>query len=337
MKNRSENIGIGEIIIYQPSKKEIEINVRLEQESVWLPLNQIAVLFDTDKSGISRHLSNIYKNGELGQKSTVAKIATVQKEGERTVKRWVEHYNLDAILSVGYRVNSKRATQFRIWATNTLRQYLVKGYALNQRRLSEASGKFHELQTAIAFLQEKSQKKLLEGQEREILNLLSDYAKTLLLLEQYDKGKLTTPKGQKPKYVLRYDDCQKIVGKIKKELIRKKEAGGVFGQERDKTFEGILCNLYQTFGGKELYPSLEEKAAHLLYFIIKDHPFVDGNKRIGSFLFIYFLDKNNYLCRQTGERKINDNALTALALLIADSNPKDKEILTKIILNLMSD
>ena len=333
--NKKEESNKGEIIIYKPKSGEIQLDVHLKDETVWLTLNQIAGLFDTDKSGISRHINNIFKNGELGRKSTVAKIATVQKEGNRIIKRQVEYFNLNMILSVGYRISSKKATQFRIWATGILRNYLLRGYAINNRQLIEAKNKLNQLQSAISFLQEKSCSKLLIGQEKEIINLLADYSKTLTLLEQYDKDDITKISNEKDKFKLEYGDCSKIIVSLKKELIARKEAGDIFGVERSHSFEGIVKNLYQTFGRKELYQNLEAKAAHLLYLTIKDHPFSDGNKRIGSFLFVYFLDKNNYLYRESGERKINDNALAALALLIAESNPKEKEQMIALITQLL--
>ena len=326
----------GDIIIYKPKSKEVEIRVRLEKETIWLALNEIATLFDTDKSGISRHIKNIYENKELNKKATVAKIATVQKEGSRGIKRNIEYYNLDIILSVGYRVNSKQATQFRIWATRTLKQHILQGYTINQKRLSETQTKFKELQNAITFLQKKSRKKLLKGQEKEILDLLGEYSKTLSILEQYDKRKVKKTKGQKGKFALTYDNCKDIIIKIKENLMTKKEASNFFGIEIEKKFESAVENLRQTFAKKELYRTIEEKAAHLLYLTIKDHPFIDANKRIASFLFIYFLDKNDYLYRKNGEKKINDNALVALALLIAESNPKEKDILIGIVTNLIS-
>ena len=246
-------------------------------------------------------------------------------------------YNLDMIISVGYRVNSARATQFRIWATTVLKKYLLQGYAVNEKRLIEAKEKFNELQTAISFLQEKSQKELLSVQAGEILNLLSSYAKTLTILEQYDKGQLKETKGGKTKFILTYEQCLQIIKELKKELVTKNEAGDLFGSERDGSFEGIIRGLYQTFGGKELYPSIEDKASHLLYFIIKDHPFSDGNKRSAAFLFVYFLDKTGFLFKKSGERKINDNALVALALLVAESEPKEKETMVKIIKNILSE
>jgi death-on-curing family protein len=240
------------------------------------------------------------------------------------------------IISVGYRVKSFRGTQFRIWATKTLKEHLVKGYTINEKRLLQAQNQLKELQGVISFLEEKSKHKLLAGQEQEILGLLSNYAKTLTLLEQYDKQKITIKKKGRGKFILKLEEAQEIIKNIKRELLNRKEASDLFGVDSNGKLQGILKGIYQTFNGKELYPSLEEKAAHLLYFIIKDHPFVDGNKRIASFLFIYFLDKNEYLYKSSGEKKINDNALTALALLIAISDPKDKGILIKIVTNLIS-
>jgi len=244
-------------------------------------------------------------------------------------------YNLDIIVSVGYRVNSKRATQFRIWATNVLRGYLVKGYAVNEKHLLEAKNRLNDLQSTIAFLQEKSKHELLAGQEQEILDLLNNYAKTFSLLEQYDKEKLALVKSGKGKFVLDYTTAVKVIKEVKKELVGKKEASDLFGQENSDKLKAVFGSIEQTFGGKDLYSSLEEKAAHLLYFIIKDHPFVDGNKRVASFLFVYFLDKNNYLYKEQGEKKINDNALTALALLIAVSSPDEKDKMVKIVTNLL--
>lgn len=329
---KKEKFNKGEIIIYKPAKGEVELRVRLEDDSIWLSLNQIADLFGRDKSVISRHLRNIFKESELSKDSVVAKIATTAADG-KTYQ--VEFYNLDAIISVGYRINSQRATQFRIWATKILRRYLLQGYAINEKRLLEAKNKFNQLQETISFLQKQSKKELLHGQEAEILNLLSEYAKTLSLLEQYDKGKLKIGRGQKTKFVLKYENCQSIIAQIKKKLMAKKEASELFGQEKDKALEGIIKGLYQTFAKKELYQSIQDKAAHLLYFIIKDHPFTDGNKRIASFLFVYFLDKNNFLYRLNGEKKINDNALASLSLLVAESDPKENKQMIALISQLL--
>lgn len=327
----------GEVVIYKTPKRGVGLEVRLEGETVWLTLNQISELFNTDKSGISRHIKNIYKSKELSQKGTVAKIATVQKEGKRSVKRNVDFYNLDVILSVGYRVNSKQATQFRIWATKTLKQYLIQGYAINEKQLLKAQENFEKLQETVFFLQKKAGRKKLRGQEKEIINLLSDYAKTLSVLEQYDQKKIKERKGKKAKFVLNYDNCREIIDRIKQNLVEKGEASELFGREGSSSFEGIIKGLYQTFEGRELYPNIETKAAHLLYFTIKDHPFTDGNKRIASFLFVYFLDKTSYLYKESGEKKINDNALTTLALLIAISDRKEKAIMIQLIKTLLAE
>ena len=324
----------GEIIIYK-TEDGPKLNVQLKEETVWLNQKQMAELFNKGTPTINEHIKNIYKEGELKESSTIRNFRIVQKEGKRKVERDVDFYNLDVIISVGYRVKSLRGTQFRIWATSTLKNYLVKGYVLNQKRLLQAENQFKELQGTIDFLKKKSRYKLLKGQEQEILSLLGNYSKTLRILEQFDKRKLPLVKKAKGKFVLKYKEAERVIKEVKKNLISKKEASGFFGQETDDKFKAILGNIYQSFDKKELYASLEEKAAHLLYFIIKDHSFVDGNKRIGSFLFVYFLDKNNYLYRKTGEKKINDNALTALSLLIAVSDPKDKDVLIKIITNLL--
>ena len=306
------------------------MQVRFEGETVWLRQDEIAKLYGKERSVITKHINKIFADREVDKKSNVQFLHIANSD------KPVAFYNLDVILAIGYRTNSSRAIQFRIWATNVLKNYLLKGYALNQKQLLEAKEKFDELQEAISFLQEKSKHELLSGQEQEILNLLANYSKTLTLLEQYDKGKLVLAEKGRAKFVLDYEQAQTIIEEVKKELIAKKEASDLFGLESGDRFKGILSAIYQTFDGKELYPSLEEKAAHLLYFIIKDHPFTDGNKRIGSFLFIYFLDKNNYLYKDSGEKKINDNALTALALLMAVSDPKEKDKLIKIITNLLA-
>lgn len=332
--NNTNDIKRGAIIIYKTAKNEVDLKVRMEKETVWLDAHQIALLFRVNRPAIVKHINNIYKTNELDENLTCSILEQVAADGKI---RKMNLYNLDMIISVGYRVNSKQATQFRIWATKTLKNYLIKGYAINEKRLIEAREKFKELQSAIAFLKEKSKKELLIGQEGELLSLLASYAKTLTILDEYDKGKIKEIKGKKSKFVLSYENCLRIISELKKELTEKKEAGDLFGQERDGSFEGIIKGLYQTFGGKELYPNIEDKASHILYLIIKDHPFSDGNKRSGAFLFVYFLDKCDYLYRQNGEKKISDNALTALALLVAESDPKEKEVVIKIIKNLIAE
>lgn len=328
----------GEIVIYQ-SKNGPKLDVYLVEETIWLTQEQIALLFGTQRPAITKHLKNIFDSGELYEKVVCSKMEHTTKHGAlkgKTQIQKVKFYNLDAIISVGYRVNSQRATQFRIWATKILKEYLVKGYTINEKRLLQAKRQFQELQSTISFLQEKSKHELLVGQGQEILNLLASYSRTLTLLEQYDKEKLALIKDTKDKFILKYGEATNVISEIKRELVTKKEASDLFGQENSDRFKGILGSIYQTFDNEEFYPSLEEKAAHLLYFIVKDHPFVDGNKRIASFLFVYYLDKNDFFYSSTGERKISDNTLTALTLLIAISNPSEKDKLIKIITNLLA-
>jgi len=328
------NLNKGEIAIYKNQQNEVELKVKLEKETVWLSLDQMTVLFDRDKSVISRHIHNVFQEKELDKNSVVAKSATTAADGKIYQ---VVYYNLDLIISIGYRVKSQNGVKFRIWASRVLKRYLIQGYAINEKRLLETQSKFRELQDVIRFLQKQSKKELLIGQGAEILNLLADYSKTMSLLGQYDKGNLLDKKGQKAKFIIQFQDCVKIIISLKKELVNKKEVGDLFGQERNESFSGIVATLYQTFDKQELYPSIEDKASHILYLTIKDHPFSDGNKRIAAFLFVYFLDKSDYLFKKSGERKINDNTLTALSLLIAESDPKDKIIMIKIIKNLLTE
>ena len=326
-----------EVVIYETANKEVRIDVRLEHGMVWLSQKQMSILFDKDVSTINEHIINVYKEGELNRNSTIRKFQIVQQEGSRKIKRDTDLYNLDVIISVGYRVSSLRGTQFRIWATKTLKEFLVRGYALNEKRLLEVRNRFRDLQTTIAFIEEKSEKAVLVGQEGELLHLLSSYAKTLSLLEAYDNGEIAENKDTTTKFLLTYENCLQIISEIRKALIIKKEAGNLFGNERGKSFEGIIKGLYQTYDGKELYPNIGDKAANLLYLIIKDHPFSDGNKRIAAFLFVYFLDKTNTMYRENNEKRLNDNALAALALLVAESDPNEKGVMIRIIKNLITD
>jgi len=320
-----------QFVIYQAPSGAIELRGDIRKETVWATQAQIVSLFNVDQSVVSRHIKNIFKDGEIEEKSNMQKMHIANSDKPTTF------YSLDVILSVGYRTNSSRAIHFRKWATKILKQYLVDGYAVNEKRLIEAENKFHELQDAVSFLQRQSKKDLLKGQESEIFQILSDYSKTFSLLEQYDEGKLSDKAGKKAKFVLQYADCENIIGELRNNLVAKREAGHLFAQKRGGEFEGIIKGLYQTFSGKELYPTIEDKASHLLYFTIKDHPFSDGNKRSAVFLFVYYLDMSDYLFKGSGERKINDNALVALALLIAESSPKEKDTMIKIIKNLISE
>ncbi len=335
-ENKTEQ-ATGDIVIYTAESGETELEVKLEEETVWLNQTQMGKLFDKDVRTISEHIQNVYVEKELSKTSTIRKFRIVQTEGNRQVKRSIDFYNLDVIISVGYRVKSPRGTKFRIWANTVLKDYLVKGYAVNQKQLFEQSEKLQELQQAIRFIKENAEKPLLQDQTQELLRLINDYSESLTLLYQYDEGTMVLTKGQKPGFSLAYEDCQNLVNQLRLNIQAKGEAGSLFGQEMEHKFEGIIASIYQTFGGNDLYPSIEEKAANILYLIIKDHPFSDGNKRIGSLLFVYFLKQNDSLLKRSGERKISDTALVALALLIATSSPKEKEVMIKIITKLLKD
>ncbi len=319
------------IELYRSMNGETQIEVRFEKDTVWLTLSQLSELFGRDKSVISRHLKNIFQDEELDYSSTVAKNATVQKEGKRTVERVIEFYNLDAIISVGYRVNSIKGTQFRIWATKRLKEYLIQGFAINQKRLNE----LNQLVEIIGKADHNDFGQINES--RGLLEILKNYTKSFILLNQYDSHTLELSYLEDNLiYQINYDEAIKAISILKQQLIDKSEASDLFGKQKDQSFTGILKTVTQTFREEYLYPTIEEQAAHLLYFIIKNHPFADGNKRIGSLLFIWFLDKNSHLFKKTGERKINDNALTALTLLVAQSSPDDKELMIKLICNLIN-
>lgn len=315
------------IEIYKSITGETQIEVRFEHDTVWLNLNQIAQLFGRDKSVISRHLSAVFRDNELDRHSVVAKNATTALDG-KTYQ--VDFYNLDAILSVGYRVNSKQGTQFRIWATQRLRDYLVEGISINKKRLQELE-KIVEVISRTTIDQTHD---LAEA--KGLLHILNHYTKSFILLNQFDSASLPLQNlNGVVTYQIEYDEAVQAIEILKSELIQKNEATPLFGNQKDKSFEGILRSILQTFDGNYLYPTIEEQSAHLLYFVIKNHPFSDGNKRIGAFLFVWFLEKNSHLLKHNGERKINDNALTALALLVAQSNPEDKELMIRLICNLI--
>jgi prophage maintenance system killer protein len=320
--------GRGEIVIYQPGEGGGRLEVRLEQDSLWLSLNQIAAVFERDKSVISRHLNNVFREGELDRGSTVAFFATVQDEGGRTVERQVEYFNLDVILSVGYRVNSKRGTQFRIWATQVLRDHLVKGYSVNTKRLKELK------QSLKLIGQVLDRYDVTSDQARALLQVVTDYAFALDLLDDYDHQRVSVARLKPEEAIgIDYDEAMAVIG----ELRRKFGGSDLFGREKDQSLSGSLGAVMQSFDGKDLYPSLEEKAAHILYFLVKNHSFVDGNKRIGAALFLWFMEKNGILYRADGSRHIADNALVAITLMIAESSPNQKDILTKVVVNLIKD
>lgn len=327
---KTNELNKGEIIIYKSKGGKTSLEVKLEKDTVWLTQQQITQLFNRDRTVITKHINNVFKEKELDEKSNVQKMHIPNSD------KPVAFYSLDIVISVGYRVKSKEGTQFRIWANQVLKDYLIKGYAINHKRLPEADLK--ELENALELIKNAVDRKSLTNEESTgLLKVITDYANSWILLQKYDSNKLEDPKKKhKPKYELTYEKAIEAISKLKSDLKSKKEASDLFGNERDGSFEGIIGNLYQTFGGEDLYPSIEDKASHLLYFIIKDHPFTDGNKRIGAFLFILFLSNNGYLFKANGERKINDNALVALALLIAESNPKQKDTMIKLVMNFLN-
>lgn len=322
---------MSEIVIYTAMDGHIQLDVNLANETVWLTLNQMSKLFGRDKSVISRHLSNIFKSNELEPEATVANFATVQKEGEREIERVVEYFNLDAIISVGYRVNSKEGVQFRKWASHVLKEHLVRGYTINERRLSEQG--IHELQQTVELLQKTLiNHDLVNDLGREAIQIILTYTKSWGLLLAYDEDKLALPTNEKASVqTLTYPIALSAIDALKQELTFRNEATELFGMERHGGLDSILNNIEQTFGGEALYKTPEEKAAHLLYFIIKNHPFIDGNKRIASFMFLLYLKSQNLPI------KFNENGLVALALLVAESNPKQKNILIRLIINLLMD
>ncbi len=329
----------GKLVIYTSASGAVELRADTDSETIWATQAQIAELFETTVQNIILHLKNIYNEKELEKKATCKEFLQVQIEGSRSVKRSIEFYNLDAIIAVGYRVNSKKATQFRIWATTTLREYLIKGIVVNNERVSKLPDKIlKDLEEKISLIQRTVRERQLDqGETNSLLSVIHDYANSWKFLKEYDEGELKLKKSKEiEKRKFDYEFIRGSIDVLKEMLIDKREATDLFGSERDGSFQGILKTIYQTFDSKELYSSLDEKASHLLYFIIKDHPFSDGNKRIGSFVFIYFLRLNKIDIRSNGEKKINDNTLVAIALLIAESDPKDKDLMVALVTNLLS-
>lgn len=310
-----------QVVLYQAPDGAITLDVRLEDETVWLTQQQMAALFATERSVITRHLRNIFATNELEEKSNVQKMHIAHSD------KPVKFYNLDVIISIGYRVNSKRGTQFRIWATNVLRDHVVRGYSINERRLKE-------LNQAIRLIGSVVERKALSSDEAmALLSVVKDYSYALDLLDDYDHERVTardtTVRAVAP---VPYDEVRRIIERLRAQF----SAGELFGTEKDKSLQGSLANIMQTFDGKELYPSLEEKAAQLLYSLVKNHSFVDGNKRIAAALFLWFLEKNGALYGADGSKRIADNALVAMTLLIAESRPEEKDVLTRVVVNLIN-
>lgn len=305
------------LLFYKSEDGSIQLNVRLEKDTVWLTQSQMANLFGVDRTVIVRHIRNIYKSEELCENATCAKNAQVQEEGGRMVRRTMPYYNLDMIISVGYRVNSKNATQFRIWATSILKQYLIKGYAVNNQRLQQLG--------EVIRIMKRTQNEL---DAKQVLSVIENYNTALTLLDDYDHQCMKRPEGSKDTYILSYEECRSLIDQM-----RFNADSNLFGHEKDDSFKGSIGNIYQSFGGEEIYPTLEEKAANLLYFVTKNHSFSDGNKRIAATIFLYFLDKNGILYDEDGNKRIADYTLVALTIMIAESRVEEKEMMVSIIMN----
>lgn len=328
----------GEILIYESADHQTQVEVKLESGTVWLTQKQMAELFQTTPQNVTVHLKNIFEEGELEELATCKDYLQVQTEGARQVSRQVKFYNLDVIVSVGYRINSKRGTQFRIWATHRLKDYLVRGYALNEKRLQLLSQSLNELEQTVQIIRQTGNTESLQLTEVQgLLDIITHYTQSFVLLNQFDSNELQTGQvDENITYEIQYDEAAAAIAELKQKLITQKEATALFGNQKDDSFKGILGNIVQTFGGEYLYRSIEEQAANLLYLTIKNHPFNDGNKRIGAFLFVWFLEKNKHRFKKSGELKINDNALVALALLVAQSDPADKDLMVKLVMNLIN-
>jgi len=322
------------IKIYKTENGNTSIEVKLEKDTVWLSQKQMAQLFEKDSDTISLHLKNIFKSKELDEFSTTEKYSVVQQEGNRNVKRQLKYYNLDAIISVGYRVNSKRGVLFRKWSTQLLKDYLIKGFAINQEKLEKQNKQLLELKETVKILSNVvANKELSNDESKGLLDIISDYSYALDVLDKYDYQSLKIEDVTTNQiYQLTYEEA------ISQILLTKKVYGNseLFGHEKDKSFRSSIATIHQTFEKVDLYPSIEEKAANLLYFVVKNHSFTDGNKRIAAFLFLYFLEKNNVLRNEKGEKRIADNTLVALTLMIAVSKPDEKDTMVKIIVNLIN-
>jgi len=322
------------IKIFQADDGRTEIQVVVQSETVLLSQRQLADLFEKDSDTIGLHLRNIYKSGELNEEATTEKYSVVQKEGARNVTRNLKLYNLDAIISVGYRVNSKRGVQFRIWANQVIKDFLIKGYALNEKRLTDQNDKLRSLKESVLILTKiVNQKKLTSDENEGLLKIITDYAYALDILDQYDYQKLKISNtSDKELFKITYDEARIHIGKLR-EIYGNKS---LFGKEKDESFQSSLLTIYQTFDEKDLYPSVEEKAANLLYLVTKNHSFIDGNKRIAAYFFLLFLEKNNLLFTETGDKRVPDSTLVALTLMIAVSSPEEKDTMTKVIVNLIN-
>ena len=330
MKKIDKDFSKGEVIIYKDKGSNIDLDVRFEGETVWLTQKQMAGLFGKSVKTINEHIKNVFKEGELEEDSVIRKFRITASDGKIYDTNF---YNLDIIISIGYRVKSQQGTNFRIWATRKLKNYLINGYLINEKRLKSLNEKrLNEFKRVI----EMTKGLIIEGgEERGILDVIVNYADSWMFLQGYDEGQLPDVRKKKAKFVLEHGLACDYIIQLKDRLIKKEQATDLFGRERGFSFDAVLGAIRQSFGGQDLYPSIEDKASHLFYLIIKDHPFFDGNKRIASFLFLVFLSQNNYAKRKNGERKIDENTIVALALFVAQSDRKDKDIIIKLIMNFL--
>ena len=320
-----------QIIIYQTEDGQTAIDVKMEKDTIWLTQKQIAELFGTQRPAITKHISNIFKINELKRESVCSILEHTAADGK---KYEAQYYNLDIILSVGYRVNSKNATQFRIWANKVLKEYLTKGYALNEIRLHEKSQQLESLKQTVRMMGNVLGTQELSSDEANgLLKVIADYTYALDVLDKYDHRNLTIEAiHTQQAFIATYDEAMKAIHGLKDRF----GGSSLFGNEKDESFQSSIATIYQSFDGRELYPSVEEKAANFLYFVVKNHSFSDGNKRIAAFLFVWFLEKNNILYREDGSKRIADNALVALTLMIAESKPEEKDIIVQVVVNLIN-
>ena len=329
--NKIDTSNLGNVVIFHPKGEKVALEVQLQNETVWLRQEQIAILFGTQRPAITKHLSNIFKGKELGRNSVCSILEHTAADGKSYKTTF---YNLDAIISVGYRVNSSKATQFRIWATSILKQHLIQGYTINDKRLKEQSANLKALQRTVQMLADLSQRKALTSDEAKgLFEVIRDYSYGLDVLDDYDHGRIQIKAATaKESYQLTYDEGIHLIQQMRQKF----GSSALFGHEKDESFKSALGAIYQTFGGKDLYPSVEEKAANLLYLVVKNHSFSDGNKRIAAALFVWFLDRNKILYKIDGSKRIADNALVAITLMIAESQPKEKDIIVTLAVNLIN-
>ncbi len=324
MNREMKTINSGKVVLYKSG-----LQVQLKEETVWLSQAQMCDLFDKNKRTISEHIRNIFKENELSETLVVRKFRTTAQDGKSYN---VSYYDLDVIISVGYRVKSQRGTQFRIWATKVLKQHLIEGYTINEKRLKKQEQKYLELKNAVNLIGNVVQIESLPAEAKGLAKVISEYTRALDILDDFDHEKLKVPKGRKrSKYKMTYDEACAVIQTMKEKF----NDSDIVGQEKDQSFKSSIGAIYQSVGGKDAYPTIAEKGAHLLYFVTKNHSFIDGNKRIAAALFVCFLERSSILYRKNGSRIIDDNTLVALTLMIASSNPKEKDMMIKVIMNLL--